>query len=411
MLRLKQGSVWIRRGLMTGILLAVGGGCLEKQYECSSNAECPAGYECVVYFPNGGGQHSSSVCMTSGAQVPDGGGLGDPGALPDNGTHVDPGTPTDSGPATDLGTDPGPSCPQDKNCTGLACGLDPVCGLSCGECEGGWSCDAGQCVWGPGEYSVSCANGMCLVPEGSFMQGCVEQVDEDCSQSERPLRRVTVPAFEIDEHEVTVDQYKACVEANTEGAKKCEIPEGTAGDNCNWHLDGMGDHPVNCISWQQARDFCEFAGKRLCTESEWEKASRGTDGRKYPWGNQIATCALAVMSESDQTSGYGCETGKTFVVASKPAGVSPYGLLDMSGNVSEWVEDDWHNRYSEVAPLDGKAWVDSPRASFRVIRGGSYQNQGAVIRSGYRNGVASTLAETKLGVRCCRTPPDTPEGE
>lgn len=156
---------------------------------------------------------------------------------------------------------------------------------------------------------------------------------------------------------------------------------------------------MNCITWHQAREYCDWVGKRLCSESEWEMASRGTDGRIYPWGNETETCHYAVMYEG----GYGCGTGSSWPVGSKPAGASPYGALDMSGNVWEWVEDDWHPNYTE-APTNGSAWVDVPRASYRVERGGSYYVFSGGLRASRRTAYDPAGYQDGLGVRCCRSP-------
>lgn len=298
-------------------------------------------------------------------------------------------------PGVDPGQDPGgPVCPQDKDCAVRECGPDPVCGLSCGTCEGSWVCELGKCRWGPDDYTVQCSGGMCIVPAGEFWQGCDASVDTVCDSDEKPYHEVNVPAFEIDKYEVTVDLYGDCV---TGGG--CTASTGTS-SYCNQGKAGKGEHPMNCITWDQAGEYCAWAGKRLCSESEWEKASRGTDGRKYPWGNETATCDYAVMDEG----GDGCGTDSTWAVGSKPAGVSPYGALDMSGNVWEWVEDDWHSNYTG-APTNGTAWVENPRASSRVARGGSFGDYvyDYHLRSSYRDYGDPAYYYGSIGARCCRS--------
>lgn len=256
---------------------------------------------------------------------------------------------------------------------------------------------------------------MVTVPGGWFWQGCNPAVD-DCYalmdsehtfdtgpdeilifETELPYRRLGIPAFEIDVHEVTVSSYDECV---SEG--KC-IPPGTYDGRCNWGVSGREQHPVNCIDWNQAWGFCGWAGKRLCSESEWEKASRGQDGQRYPWGNDLPTCALAVMG--------GCGVNvETLPVGSKPLGASPYGALDMSGNVWEWVEDDYHVDYNG-APEDGSAWIEPRRSTMRVIRGGSVHDTHSrelFLRSSNRQAdfVDEPSLGYDLGFRCCRTLPD-----
>ncbi len=241
---------------------------------------------------------------------------------------------------------------------------------------------------------------MVTVPAGSFMQGCNASVDSDCSSPrEYPYHEVNVPAFEIDKYEVTVKEYGNCVTSSA-----CTEPS-TVNSYCNWNKSGKAEHPVNCITWHQAGEFCAWAGKRLCSESEWEKASRGTVGRKYPWGSEpSATCEYAVMSEG----GVGCEAESTWPVGSKPLGTSPYGVLDLSGNVWEWVEDDYHSVYSG-APTNGSAWVEEPRASQRVMRGGSLVNfYASYLRSSNRYADDPARVGGHIGARCCRSipPPD-----
>ena len=235
---------------------------------------------------------------------------------------------------------------------------------------------------------------MVVVPEGAFMMGCNEEVDAECWDREHPYRSVDVLEFSVDVYEATVEIYAACVEAD-----ECSEPVSQTED-CNWDEQGRDDHPVNCVDWYQARDFCLWLGRRLCTEAEWEKAARGTDGRKYPWGNEPATCEHAIFNEGDEAGGPGCGTGSTWPVGSRPAGASPYGALDMLGNVWEWVEDDWHDTY-DGAPDDGSAWVDEPRGEHRVGRGGGSQVQGELLRASYRYPGLPEYGSAHMGIRCC----------
>ena len=254
---------------------------------------------------------------------------------------------------------------------------------------------------------------MVLVPKGSFMMGCDGAKFSDCwsddySANAEPYHLVDVPTFGIDKFEVSISQYKACVDAAT-----CTVPVGTKipwePNLCNWDVLGRELHPVNCIDWSQAKAYCEWTGKRLCSEAEWEKAARGTDERRFPWGNENPTCQLAAISEN----GSGCGTGSTMQVGSFPLGVSPYGAMDMSGNVSEWVQD-WYRTTYDGAPTDGSAWEDSPwdlANSYRVMRGGDFDCKGQVIRdveqplrSTSRSFLSPSLAMGYLGARCCRTP-------
>ena len=229
------------------------------------------------------------------------------------------------------------------------------------------------------------------------MMGCNTDIDDNCDGDgrEEPYHEVNVPRFEIDVTEVTVGQYRVCVE----DGGFCSEP-GTGG-YCNWDESDRESHPVNCVTWNQGKAYCEWSGKRLCSESEWEKSARGTDGRIYPWGNEEATCDRAVMRSSGDV--YGCGEDRTWPVGSKPAGV--YGLYDMSGNVYEWVEDNWHSDY-DGAPDDGESWVENPRSGFRVIRGGSFYFTSAYLRASNRLVVSPIVAyDFYFGARCCRDAP------
>jgi formylglycine-generating enzyme required for sulfatase activity len=229
-------------------------------------------------------------------------------------------------------------------------------------------------------------DGMVTIPSGPFMMGCNVAVDTECKPEEYPYHEVTVPTFMLDRYEVTAAEYKACVDASV-----CS-PAGTTPSTCNFGVPGRENHPINCVDWNQAAAYCAWAGKRLPTEAEWEKAARGTDGRKYPWGNVDLDCDHAVHSAN------GCVNATTAPIGSKPAGVSPYGALDMVGNVYEWVEDDFHDSYSE-APTDGSAWTDNPRASSRAVRGGDWgHNYTYDLRASFRGGGGTTWSYP--GFRC-----------
>ncbi len=234
-----------------------------------------------------------------------------------------------------------------------------------------------------------CGSGsMVTVPAGLFRMGCSGS-DSSCAGDEKPVHEVFLDAFSIDKTEVTVDAYAACVSAG-----KCSNP--TTGVYCNWEVSGRGDHPINCVDWSQAVAYCAWAGGRLPTEAEWERAARGTDGRVYPWGNEKATCQRAVMYDG----GDGCGKDRTFPVGSKPRGASPSGALDMAGNVWEWVSDRYDSNYYKSSPSRNPRGPSS--GSFRVKRGGSFDYVASLVRAGYRSYDAPSRRGGYLGFRCAR---------
>ena len=210
---------------------------------------------------------------------------------------------------------------------------------------------------------------MVLVPGGPFTMGAIGL------ESAEPVHTVSLAPYWIDRTEVTVDAYGACV---VDGA--CTVPLGTyvAGDlwksTCNWGAPwSPGDHPLNCVTWNQAQTYCAWAGKRFPTEAEWEKAARDADARTYPWGAATATCDYAVMSDAS-AGGAGCGLAHTAPVGSQPAGVSPYGALDMAGNVWEWVSDWYDPDYYAVSPASNPPGPTSSPTGVRGLRGGSWGN-------------------------------------
>lgn len=227
------------------------------------------------------------------------------------------------------------------------------------------------------------------------------------SSNETPPHEVTLPAYLIDRYEVSVAEYAICVDSQA-----CATPK--SGGGCNWGVAANEDHPVNCMDWYGANTYCQWAGKRLCTEAEWERAAAGEEDRLFPWGDACpgswdTSCeagefgpatARANCSESDCNDGF---TG-TAPVGSFPSGVSPDGVFDLAGNVWEWVQDCWHSSYTG-APTDGSAWTASCSSSSRVYRGGSFDFGAALLRAGYRFAGVPGYAFDVLGFRCCRSTP------
>ena len=189
----------------------------------------------------------------------------------------------------------------------------------------------------------------------------------------------------IDRTEVTKAQYQQCV-----AARKCRAPScvGTRVD----------EHPVVCVSWQDAADYCAWAGKRLPTEAEWEKAARGTDGRKYPWGNEAPDCGRLNFFFRSKPC-----VESTSAVGAFPSGASPYGALDMAGNVSEWVADWYDEKY--YAQL---SYAKPDRAAIRakrVVRGGDWNSESQWVRVASRSrGTPETRNYRTGGFRCAQSP-------
>ncbi|MBI5527849.1 MAG: SUMF1/EgtB/PvdO family nonheme iron enzyme [Deltaproteobacteria bacterium] len=289
----------------------------------------------------------------------------------DGGVATDVGEPRSDGGATDVASAP------DAADAGL-----PDNGSDVGAVDTGIVFNCGPSLTGKG-------GDMCDVPAGPFMMGCNIAVDNECYQgTEDPYHQVVVPAFKIDKYEVTASEYKACVTAGV-------CTAAYTGGDYNYNATGKESHPINGVGWDQAKAYCAWAGKRLPTEAEWEKAARGTDGRKYPWGNTSLDCDHAA---SDTT----CGISGTAPVGSKPDGVSPYGAEDMIGNVWEWVEDWYHDTYTG-APTDGSAWV-APTGTSWVVRGGSWYGGGTFyLRSSFRKDLPKGWWST-VGFRCAAAP-------
>lgn len=236
---------------------------------------------------------------------------------------------------------------------------------------------------------------MLLVPEGEFIMG-----SDVWEQNEMPSHKVFLEDFYIDEYEVTNIKYRKCIEAGA-----CQEPDL---NTCYvWMEDRwkqgvkLGEdfkrdrYPVVCVKWEDANSYCMWAGKRLPTEAEWEKAARGTDGRTYPWGNEAATCEYAVMYDG----GIGCERrGSNQEVGSKPKGASPYGAMDMAGNVWEWVADWRDEKYYLNSPY--KMPKGPATGTLRVLRGGSW-DYAKTVRSTIRSAAPPVdYRSSHVGFRC-----------
>jgi formylglycine-generating enzyme required for sulfatase activity len=209
---------------------------------------------------------------------------------------------------------------------------------------------------------------MIEIPAGEFVMGCDDVDSKVCGKAERRRVRVDLPAFAIDRTEVTQAAYARCIEAGA-----CTAPAGGFSPTL------ACTHPVVNVSWKQASQYCAWQDKRLPTEAEWEKAARGTDERVYPWGDEAPTCEHANFE--------GCGLRAAQPVASHPAGASPYGVMDMAGNVREWVFDREEER---------------SRQPKRGIRGGMFTDQGMHIRPARRTWGDVAVSDIGIGFRCVK---------
>jgi len=236
---------------------------------------------------------------------------------------------------------------------------------------------------------------MCEVSSGPFMMGCNDEVDDECLEDEHPYHEVALDRYLIDHHEVTVADYRECADAGV-----CEEPSwGWGFWFCNYDNEDRGDHPQNCVEWFDARDYCEWVGKRLPTEAEWEKAARGTDGRKYPWGSTPrVSCDYAVIDNGED----GCGENHTWPVCSKPKGVGPYGNCDMIGNNYEWIADWYDPGYYASSPKENPRGPEE--GELRVLRGGSWNRQWERARASHRVGYSPAENPYCRSFRCAYTP-------
>ena len=235
-----------------------------------------------------------------------------------------------------------------------------------------------------------------LIPAGSFQMGCTgnDPTDPYCYSDQQPLHAVTLGAYYIDKYEVTNARYKACVDAG-----QCLSPwnSGSFSRPSYYGNTAFNDYPVINVNWHHAAAFCTWAGKRLPTEAEWEKAARGSSGtRKYPWGNTELDCTKA----NTRVQNNFC-VGDTSQVGAYPAGASPYGVMDMAGNVLEWVKDWYGEDYYSVSPANNP---QGPATGwYRVLRGGSWNGSDYDVRAGFRLNIDPDYWYFDFGFRCVRS--------
>ncbi len=241
------------------------------------------------------------------------------------------------------------------------------------------------------------------VPAGPFWMGS----NQSPWTFEEPRHKVTLNEFWIDQTEITNAMFRRFVEQTGYETRAEQVGWGfvyngkqeTQVNGADWqhpfgpdsNIIGQDKNPVVQVSWADAQAYCAWAGRRLPTEAEWEKAARGTDGRLYPWGDQI-DCAHANYA--------GCTGGITAVDA-YPAGASPYGVLDMSGNVWQWVADWYQADYYTRSPADNP--TGPATGERKVHRGGAWYNFNLQVQAPYRYGNIPTWTFSSVGIRCAKT--------
>jgi len=238
-------------------------------------------------------------------------------------------------------------------------------------------------VAGVGDQMTNSVDGasMVYVPEGEFLMGTDHGWETDGVKCDGPEHTVYLDAFWIYQHEVTNDEYRACVDSGG-----CTAP-----DTVTYYSDpAYNDHPVVHVDWFDANSYCLWAGGRLPTDAEWEKAARGTDGREYPWGNQKPTCNLANYKDC---------VGGTSPVGSYPSGASPFGVLDMAGNVGEWVADWYEDGYYSRSP--DKNPTGPENGTHKSIRSASWDMPWGWLPTSTR---VVFIPSNELGFRCVVEP-------
>lgn len=236
-----------------------------------------------------------------------------------------------------------------------------------------------------GAQAVSPVDAMVMVyiPPGEFLMGS-SSADPYAFDFEQPQHKVYLDGYWIDQTPVTNLMYDTCVKAGV-----CPEPVHNANENIYYGYPVNHYHPVIYVNWFDAAAYCEWAGRRLPTEAEWEKAARGLDARLFPWGNNDPYTALANFNNI---------VGYTTIVGEYPEGASPYGVLDMIGNVREWVLDWYAEDYYQTSPYANPQGPESGEG--RVLKGGSFTDPTVNSRAATRYFHDPNSAGVNRGFRC-----------
>lgn len=236
--------------------------------------------------------------------------------------------------------------------------------------------------------------GMALIPATKYLMGCDPEHNNgySCPSDELPQHEVSLSAFAIDIYEVTNAQYAECVASDG-----CSFPVATASQAREDYFSNAeyANFPMINVNWEEAQSFCRWAGKRLPTEAEWELAARGSTPKTFSWGDEAPDCTKANIYDNASMSA--C-VGDTTAVGSYPEAVSEFGLMDMTGNVWEWVADSYVEGFYGVSPSENPLAQEASQV--HVVRGGGWASNWLAVRITSRGYDLSVYSGLDLGFRC-----------